>query len=149
MFRERPYRILNPPAAPGKAKIGRPPTTSSINMNSFASSPSEDEVFIIASHPQPSRPSFSTIFRTLVDLPSSPSFTTRSVPPLTLFVSILIRFRLTVTSTGSVSTPFGSTVRRIIASLSTLSGFRYWKRAIDRSYKRSSSTNLIASCSEA
>src|SRR5207237_1217372 len=44
VFRERPYRILKPPAAPGKANIGRPPTTSSMNMNSFASSPSDDDV---------------------------------------------------------------------------------------------------------
>src|SRR3989441_6633102 len=101
VFRERPYRILKPPDAPGKAKIGRPPTTSSMNMNSFASSPSDDEVFIIASHPQPSSPSFSTIFRTLVDRPSSPSFTTRSAPPRTRFVSMRIRFRLTDTSTRS------------------------------------------------
>ena len=133
VFLARPYRILNPPGVLGKAKIGLPPTTSSMNMNSFASSPSAEELFSDRSHSHPSRPRRSTILRTFCERPRSPSFTTRSAPPRTRFVSTLRTFRLTVTSTGSVSTPFGSIGSLSIASCKASSELRYWNLATARS----------------
>ena len=58
---------------------------------------------------------------------------TRKAPPRTLLVSILGMFRFTATSTGSVSTPFGSTGSLSIASCNTVSELRYWNLATARS----------------
>ncbi len=112
VFLERPYRSLKPPLHSGKEKIGRPAITSSMYMNSAASSAASSlnsRTRFNQSHP--SIPSNSMLFQTLLDRPTIPSLRTRRAPPLTRLVSTRGRFLNEETSTGSVSVPVTSTGR--------------------------------------
>ena len=129
VFFALPYLSLKPPCTWGNEKIGLPPSTSSMNMNSRASSASATGGLISLSQFQSSIPKLSIIFNTLWLLPIRPSWTTRRAPPLTLFVSTRGTFLNAVTSNGSVSTPLTSTGRRIIALNNSSSETLNWKRA--------------------
>ena len=146
----RPYRSRKPPSRPGVESTERPTITSRI-LFADASSPSPvvTAPFSSASHSQPSRWYISMRRSSFLDLPISPSLSTRSAPPRTRSVFMRAMLRWLTSSTGSVSTPSSSTGRLEITATTSSSSTLYWKLPpfTCLSYRRSSSTNRPVSSS--
>ena len=148
VFLERPYLSLNPPMALGDARTGLPAITSlryflfGSTFFFFSLFPDSGSFFAsenASSHSQPSIPAFLTIFSIFFAFRITPSFNTRTAPPLTLLVSIVgIFLYWPETSTSIVPSPVIS-IGRCLNAYSSFSLSGVYCKFMNRSYKNTSS----------